>query len=155
MKRALIAAVVATLFVVSVGTAQDADTTMTQGSMTEESMMSDMGSGAAVAEMVFCTGVEDRQPAGEATSFGDDVGSVTCFTKITGVADESSVTHVWYYGDEEMGRVELPVRSEMWRTWSTKTILPDATGDWRVDVLSASGDVLKSATFTVGASSGM
>jgi len=156
MKRALIAALVATLFVVSLGTAQDADTTMTQGSMTQESSMSsDMGSDATVAEIVFCTGVEDRQPTGEATSFGDDVGSVTCFTKITGVEGESSVTHVWYHGDEEMGRVELPVRSSMWRTWSTKTILPDATGDWRVDVLSAGGDVLKSATFTVGASGGM
>jgi Protein of unknown function (DUF2914) len=156
MKRALIAALVASLFVVSLGTAQDADTTMTKGSMTHETSMSgDMGSGATVAEMVFCTSVQDRQPIGEADTFGDDVGSVTCFTRITGVDGESSVTHVWYHGDEEMGRVELPVRASTWRTWSAKTILPEATGQWRVDVLSAGGDVLKSATFTVGASSGM
>ena len=79
---------------------------------------------------------------------------MTCFTKITGVDGESSVTHVWYHGDEEMGRVELPVRASMWRTWSAKTILPGATGQWRVDMLSAAGDVLKSASFTVGESGG-
>lgn len=160
MKRALIAALVASLLVVSLGTAQDADTTATQGStaegsMTQESMSSDMGAAPTVAEMVFCTSVDERQPTGEASSFGDDVGSVTCFTKITGVEDETSVTHVWYYADQEMGRVELPVRSAMWRTWSTKTIQSDMTGDWRVDVLSAGGDVLKSASFTVGTPGGM
>ena len=152
MKRALLAAVVATLFVVSSATAQDADSTQAQTSMEKESTA--MPSGASVAEMVFCTSVQERQPAGEATTFGADVGSVTCFTKITAIESESSVTHVWYHGDQEMGRVELPVRSSMWRTWSAKTMPPGATGPWRVDVLSAAGDVLKSASVTVGESGG-
>ena len=152
MKRALVPALVATLLVVTSATAQDKDSTQTQTPMVKESTA--MQSGGSVAEMVFCTSVQERQPAGEATSFGADVSSVTCFTKITGGAGESSVTHVWYHGDQEMGRVELPVRSSMWRTWSAKTMPPGATGQWRVDVLSVSGEVLKSASFTVGASGG-
>ena len=148
MKLALLPAVVAMLFVASSATAQDPDSTQAQGSMAKDPTADPAG--ASVTEMVFCTSVQERQPTGEATSFGADIGSVTCFTKIIGAAVESSVTHAWYHGDQEMGRVELPVRSSMWRTWSAKTIPTGATGPWRVDVLSAAGDVLKSASFTVG-----
>ena len=159
MKRWMFPALLTTLFGVSSATAQNTDSTQANTDSTQAQTLVDkettaMPSGASVAEMVFCTSVHERQFVGEASSFGADVGSVTCFTKITAVDGESSVTHVWYHGDQEMGRVELPVRSSMWRTWSAKTMPPGATGKWRVDVLSAAGDVLKSASFTVGESGG-
>jgi hypothetical protein len=62
---------------------------------------------------------------------------------------ESSVTHVWYYENEEMARVELPVRSPNWRTWSSKSILPAWSGQWKVDILDPNDEVLVSESFTI------
>ncbi|MBI2537226.1 MAG: DUF2914 domain-containing protein [Gemmatimonadetes bacterium] len=55
---------------------------------------------------------------------------------------------MWYFGDQEVARVELSIGGSPWRTWSSKTIPAEATGSWRVDIV-ANGNVLKSLAFTV------
>ncbi|RMH43608.1 MAG: DUF2914 domain-containing protein, partial [Gammaproteobacteria bacterium] len=59
--------------------------------------------------------------------------------------------HVWYWQDREMARVDLPVRSSNWRTWSSKRILPEWTGPWRVVVEDAAGKVVAEKVFRVEA----
>ena len=66
---------------------------------------------------------------------------------MTGAAD-SEVEHVWYKGDAEQGRVKLKVGGSPWRTYSTKTLGPDASGDWRCDFVQ-NGTVLQSVKFKV------
>jgi hypothetical protein len=105
-----------------------------------------------VAEMAFCTDVEDRTPVGSDTVFSSTVERIICFTKITGAVDTTAVTHIWYYNDEQMVKVELAVKSESWRTWSSKLIMKEWIGTWRVDVVSESGDVVESKEFLVEAS---
>ncbi len=105
--------------------------------------------GLTVEEMVFCTAVQDRAPSLPDTAFASTVEDVWCFVRVTGAADTTSITHVWYYNDRELSRIDLAVKSANWRTWSSKMILPDWQGTWRVDVLSAAGDVLKSGTFAI------
>jgi hypothetical protein len=107
------------------------------------------GSGLKVDELVFCTAVQDRTPSGADTAFASIVENVYCFVRVSGAADTTAVTHVWYYQDREVARVELAVRASSWRTWSTKKIPPEWQGTWRVDILSPAGDVLKSGTFAV------
>ena len=85
MKHVLFPALAATLLLASSAIAQTSDSTQAQTSTPKESTAEH--GGASVAEMVFCASVQDRQPAGEATTFAADIGSVTCFTKITGVED--------------------------------------------------------------------
>ncbi|MGH7644461.1 MAG: DUF2914 domain-containing protein, partial [Gemmatimonadales bacterium] len=36
------------------------------------------------------------------------------------------------------------------RTWSRKTVVPEWTGPWRVEVRDAGGTVLATVSFTVG-----
>lgn len=105
--------------------------------------------GVSVEKMVFCTSIEDREPAGADTAFAPTTEQVYCFTKIMGAADTTAVTHVWFYEDKEMARVELPVRSKSWRTWSSKKLLAQWTGKWRVDVLLPDGAVIASKEFKV------
>jgi hypothetical protein len=107
-----------------------------------------------VKEMVFCIAVEDRQPIGVDTVFSNTVERVYCFTKIIGARDTTSVTHVWYFEDEEKARVHLPVKSISWRTWSCKTMLSAWVGIWRVDVESSDGEVLRSKSFIIKPESG-
>jgi len=45
--------------------------------------------------------------------------------------------------------ITLPVKSTHWRTYSTKTILPSANGNWKVDVTSEDGTILKTLDFTI------
>ena len=106
-----------------------------------------------VTEMVFCTGVEDRVPVGADTMFLNTVESVYCFTKIAGVSDTMTVSHVWYYNDDEMARVELTVAGDPWRTWSSKRFVESWGGKWRVDVVTPNGEILKSVNFMVQSTS--
>ena len=102
-----------------------------------------------VEAIALCTSVEDRAPVGESAAFDYDVGVVCCFTKIIGAEEPATVFHVWFYGDDEMAKVELAVNSASWRAWSTKKVLASWTGSWRVEVQTEDGTVLESAEFTV------
>jgi hypothetical protein len=99
------------------------------------------------ATAVACTGVKDRAPEGAADKFPATVGQVYCFTEAKAVGEK--VVHVWYHGDKEVGRVDLPCKAERWRTWSAKKVQPKMTGAWKVEVQDAAGKVLATAAFTV------
>ncbi len=103
----------------------------------------------AVDEMVICTAIEDRQPVGIDTVFSNTVGQVYCFTKITGSVDTTSIYHVWYFNNEEKARVQLSINAKSWRTWSSKRIVEEWKGDWRVEVESAAGEVLNIKEFII------
>ena len=102
-----------------------------------------------IEELVFCTAIDERQPSGVDTVFVDTVKQVYCFTRITGATDTTSISHVWYYKDEEKAVVNLSVRSTSWRTWSSKTILKEWDGEWRVDVVTLEGAIIKSKEFII------
>jgi len=102
-----------------------------------------------VTEGVVAKAVLDRQPQDTGSTFPADVGQVVCWTKLSG-AEGSSVHHVWFHGDTQVGDVELQVGGSPWRTWSKKSVPPDWTGAWHVEVRDAAGTVLKRFDFTVG-----
>jgi len=102
-----------------------------------------------VAEGVVTTAVSERAPVDAIETYPASVGRLFCFTRLTGAAVETSVLHVWYRGEEEVARIELPIRSTDWRTWSAKTILPEWRGEWRVEVLDAGGRLLQAIPFSL------
>jgi len=103
-----------------------------------------------VTRAVVATGIEDREPIGESTTFSADVGTVYFFTEITGDFDETRIHHVWLREGEEVARVPLTVRGPRWRTWSSKQIPPDWSGNWTVRVVLGDDQVLGTVDFTVG-----
>ncbi len=102
-----------------------------------------------IPEAVITTAVVDRAPVDAVESYPVTVGKLYCFTRVSGAIEDTFITHVWYYQDDEMARVDLPVRSSNWRTWSSKSFLPSWAGQWRVDVHDAQGNVLVSLPFTL------
>ena len=100
-----------------------------------------------VAEAAICRAVVDREPIDVRDSFDSWVGTLYCFTKITGAQSPIEITHVWYFGDTERARVSLLVRSSSWRTHSSKKIQTHEIGDWHVDILGPDGEVLRSLQF--------
>jgi len=102
-----------------------------------------------VVEAVVARSVVDRQPQDTGAAFPADVAQLNCWTKLEG-AGGSSIHHVWFHGDTQVGDVELQVGGSPWRTWSRKTVPADWTGAWHVEVRDAAGTVLKRIDFTVG-----
>lgn len=96
---------------------------------------------------VITTAVIDREPVDSVEVYPIQDGLLYCYTRILGASEPTAVTHAWYRGDQLMSRVELPVKSPDWRTWSAKRMLADWEGDWRVDILNADGRVLTSTRF--------
>ena len=102
-----------------------------------------------VAVAAICQDVVDREPVDAGVSFSASLGTLYCFTKITGAQDPTMVTHVWYFGATERARVELDIKAASWRTWSSKIIQAHEIGTWRVDVLDEGGTVLKELQFEI------
>ena len=102
-----------------------------------------------VAEAVISREVVNRTAVGSGTNFPASVGKLSCFTKIVGAKTETHITHVWYYGNVERFRINLPVKSASWRTFSTKTIRSKETGVWHVDVLDSAGNRMEVLNFYI------
>jgi hypothetical protein len=102
-----------------------------------------------VAVAAICQDVVEREPVDAGISFPASVGTLYCFTKITGAQSPTQITHVWYYGPDELARVDLDINSSSWRTWSSKIIQAHGVGSWRVAVLDAAGTVLKELQFEI------
>ena len=108
-----------------------------------------------VLTMDFCEAIENSEPVGISTVFPDTIEKVFCYTVIKGAMDSTSISHIWYYEDEEIAEVELMIEASPWRTWSSKNMMEDWTGIWKVKVISPEGDVLKSKEFTIESTSSM
>jgi hypothetical protein len=98
-------------------------------------------------EVVITTQVSERMPVDAIQVYPATVERLFCYSRVTGATGDVSIVHVWYLDGVEMSRIELPVRSSDWRTWSSKTIFPGSAGEWKVDVLDAEGALLKSVSF--------
>jgi len=100
-----------------------------------------------VSEMAFCAGVSSMTPVAVADTFPSDIFSVYCFTRIVGAGEATAVVHRWQHGDSTFAGIELPVKSPLWRTWSSKRMHPGLRGKWTVDVTDLDGTVIRSGTF--------
>ena len=103
-----------------------------------------------VAQAVIAKSVVDRAPQDTGAAFPADVGQVVCWTKITDGDVGARIHHVWFHGDTEVGNVQLTVGGSPWRTWSRKSVPPDATGAWHVDIRDTSGSLLRRVDFSIG-----
>ena len=104
-----------------------------------------------VLRAYVCKGIEQGEPTEAGKSFVPEDGGLRlcCFSEIYGAQAPDVVYHVWRWGDREMARVELPVESPRWRTWSSKRILDEWRGEWHVDITDAEGVVLSRLDFSV------
>jgi len=107
--------------------------------------------GLRVVRAYVCRGIEQSEPTEAGKSFipePDGLLRLCCFSEIGGALDPDTILHVWYWGEREMARVSLPVKSSRWRTWSTKKILNEWRGQWRIDITDTNGFVRASLDFS-------
>lgn len=99
-----------------------------------------------VARSAFTIGVENHEPVDNILSLANDRDRVFYFTELRGMNGQVA-THRWTYNGEIMAEVQFQVAGPRWRVWSSKNLQPGWTGEWRVEVLNAQGDVLTQDSF--------
>ena len=105
--------------------------------------------GSVTAEVAIGKSVASSMPVDTASSFPADVGSVVCWTRVTGAAADSKITHLWIHG-ADTAKVELKIGGSPWRTYSRKSIGADDKGDWSCVVNDDKGTTLATKTFKIG-----
>ena len=105
--------------------------------------------GVQIQDAVVCQDVVNREPVGSGDVFAKETPKVYCFCRVVGAQGETQITENWYYKGNLKASVELPVRSDNWRTWSSKTMDPAWTGEWMVEILSKEGTPLESIIFFI------
>jgi hypothetical protein len=103
---------------------------------------------APTVEAELATAIVDRMPEGGAQAFAAEVGEVYAWMRVTG-AEGTTIHHVWIRGEDEWS-VPLIIGGSPWRTWSSKQIPPEWSGEWRVEIRDESGNMLEALSFTVG-----
>ena len=100
-----------------------------------------------VSRALFTIGIDDREPVIMVDSISaDSYSSISFFTELNGMTGET-VTHQWRFDDQVMFEKSFEVGGDRWRVWTSKTLLPDWTGTWTVEVLNEDGSVLERKTF--------
>ena len=106
--------------------------------------------GIKVVEAVAGRGIKDRDPIGIGNSFQWSNERVYIWSMVDCTKLPLSIKHVYYFNEQKVNEVSLPVKSQHWRTWSYKTISDKRyVGQWRVDITSAGGKVLETIRFEV------
>ena len=100
-----------------------------------------------VARAQFTSAIENREPTDQLTSLTNDQTRVYFFTELKDMANQRA-THRWEYKGEVKSEVGFDVGANRWRVFSSKTLDPSWTGEWKVTVVDANGNTLGANTFT-------
>ena len=101
-------------------------------------------------DIQICKNVAKRTPEGTDIFFNNDVDSLFCYTRIQNQGKKQEVKHVWYYEDQLMTQIRYNIKkSNIYRSWTRKTILPHQIGQWRVDIQDSAGKIIGSKEFQI------
>jgi cytoskeletal protein RodZ len=103
-----------------------------------------------VLQASVCSEIKNRMPSGVQTVFPWATQRVYVWSAIEVQQVPSEIRHIYYFKDRVISDVSLDVRSPYWRTWSYKIIAKERyRGEWRVDITSADGEVLRRLYFEI------
>lgn len=107
------------------------------------------GGELSIVEAATAKGVEKGGAIAPGSTFPADVGKVYLLNHIKGAMGEAAVKNIWYYKNTKVAEVSLKLKSDDWTTYSYVQIMPEQKGDWKVEIVDESGNVLKSLGFSV------
>ena len=103
-----------------------------------------------VLQASVCAEIKNRMPSGVDTSFLTSAQRVYVWSEIEALQVPSKIRHIYYFNGQKISDVTLDVRSTNWRTWSFKNISDSRyRGEWRVDIATPDGKVLRRLYFVV------
>ena len=101
-------------------------------------------------EIMICRGIYKRNPIKPGNNFINNVDSLFCYTKISNSGTKQEIRHIWYFEGNEITSITYNIKPSFnYRSWSRKTIYPNQTGQWRVDVTDSYDNILGTRGFTI------
>jgi hypothetical protein len=100
----------------------------------------------SIDSIAIAGNIEQRMPVGVGGEFAWDVGRVSCWARVSASQAPVAMKFKWYKNEELALEWPYSLISETGRVWSTKAV---ATGNWKVEIVDAAGNVVKTASFTI------
>ena len=133
---------------------QDTQTSSTQFS--DNAKVTSLALGAQIdvqfiSRAVLTTGISEREPVDvlkdsiEQTEFQEKLFFFTEVRKLKG----QTISHLWFHQDQLMAEIPLTISADRYRTYSSKNIMPSQTGQWRVEAVTAQGELMAQKTFRI------
>jgi hypothetical protein len=95
-------------------------------------------------DVQFARELAERKPVEPGKSFAP--GKVYCWNELKGGSGEYTISHVWYRDGKRVWRQPIHARGKKWVTWSFHNV---TAGNWKVDVLDSSGNVIGTGELSV------
>lgn len=102
----------------------------------------------SVVRSIFTNEVKDREPTN--TLKTADADKVYYYTELRDMNGQTA-THRWEHDGKVVSEIKFNVGSNRWRVWSSKTFMPQTSGDWKVSVLNGAGEVISEESLKVTA----
>jgi len=124
-------------------------TTQTSGKeMAAEQMTEQAGfSTGSVVRSAITSAVENREPTDSLEAANTEQNQLYFFTELRDMSGQTA-KHRWEHDGKVMAEVEFNVKGPRWRVWSSKSFVPNWTGDWKVSVINGAGDVISEKNFS-------
>jgi hypothetical protein len=105
--------------------------------------------GFVISRMVISRTIAEREPVNVGDYFSSATERVYCFLEAKDIKEDTMISFVWFWSNQEMTRVRLPLqKGHRWRTYSSKN-LRGLKGNWKVELQDASGKIYHSISFIV------
>ncbi len=138
------------LTVLTSGALQAQGTEATPSGAEKAAIAAEATEAGSVANAVFTTAVVDGEPTDYLTEIENTVPEVVFFTVLEGLSGQT-VTHRWKYNGEVMATAKLDVKRDVDSVWSSNEMRPEWRGEWEVEVVDGSGQIIGRGTFVVEA----
>lgn len=128
--------------------ASSSTSTEAAAAMTEQSGFSR----GSVVRSAFTRDIEQREPTEDLQKLTNENGQVKFFTELRDMSGQTAI-HRWEYEGKVVAEIEFNVKGPRWRVWSSKSFVPQWTGDWKVSVINGAGEVIseKNLSYDVAA----
>lgn len=134
------------LMLLALGTVQAQSAEATPTSAEKAAIAEEATAPGSVTQAVFTTAVVDGEPADYLTEIENTVPEVVFFTVLEGMSGQT-VSHRWKYNDTVMATAKLEVKRDVDQVWSSNKMKPEWTGEWVVEVVDGSGQIIGRGSF--------
>jgi hypothetical protein len=113
----------------------------------EKAIATEKTARGSLASAVFTTAVVDGNATDYRSEINSSVSKVFFVTVLDSLAGQT-VTHRWKYKGKVMATAKFDVKRDREKVWSSNAMKPEWTGEWRVEVVNGSGQIVDSRSFS-------
>ena len=127
----------------------ESDVTPTTAAASEEVIKKEQSgfSRGSVVRSAFTREIDEREPMENLQNLTNDNGQVKFFTELRDMSGQTAI-HRWEYDGKVVAEVEFNVKGPRWRVWSSKSFVPQWTGNWKVSIVNGAGEVISEKTLS-------